>query len=90
MAAKIIRDGGKADAKREAADANTQDRLAAIEESMRPNGLKNDELGNVVKRSENKLDALASKVDDHIGEERQARKDMWRAIDGKADKRGLV
>lgn len=59
--------------------ARLEARLAAIEKALRPNGLNTNEIGDVVARTEAKLDALDSKLDRHIG----AQEEVNRQVDQK-------
>lgn len=63
-----------------AAEARLNSRLDSLERLMKPNGLDTDELGDMVKRTEHKVDAIATKLDQHIGSSDQVHRDLWRAI----------
>lgn len=70
-------------------DEAMDNRLELIEKQLKPNGLNTDQVGDVVKRTENAVGELGSKLDQHIGAELQARREMWRAINGKQNKEQL-
>jgi hypothetical protein len=58
-----------------------QDRtLAELKKSLSPNGLVGNEVWNIAKRTENKVDLLSTKLDQHIGSSDQTHRDLWRAV----------
>ena len=78
--------------------SNQDEALADIKRSMRPNGLKDDALGNVVKRTEivvsrleGKVDLQAEKLSEHVGAAQVEEREIWRAIkelgDGKGERK---
>lgn len=60
--------------------AKLEARLASIETAIRPNGKDTQQLGDIAARTEEKLDALDSKLDRHIGSQEEVNKQMWREI----------
>jgi hypothetical protein len=99
-AVRWIRNQGKADAERTSAEAEVRRRLdvqdsalARLETAIKPNGLDSQELGDIAKRTENKVDALVlkldatvTKLDKHIGAAEIEEREIWREIHKKADK----
>lgn len=70
-----------------AAEARLNVRLDTLERALKPNGLDTDQIGDMVKRTENKVDAITSKLDQHIGASDQVHRELWRAVRSKEDKR---
>lgn len=66
--------------------AKLENRLASIEKQLKPNGLDTEQVGDVVKRTENAVNELTAKLNQHIGAEAEAREQMQRQIDRKQDK----
>jgi hypothetical protein len=60
--------------------------ILAVRKSISPNGLNSDELGDMVKRTENGVKRMDQTLNRHIGASEEAHTAIWRAIRLKADK----
>lgn len=82
--------------RKQGADAERlENRLQSIERNLKPNGLDTEQVGDVVKRTENAVgdltstvEELSAKLERHLGASDEAHANLRAAINRKQDKRG--
>lgn len=66
---------------------DNQDReIAKAVKATSSNGLNTNQVGDIAKRTENAVGTLTDTLNQHIGEEREARKTLWKEVAKKVDK----
>lgn len=65
------------------------DRIGGLERKLTPNGLDTEQVGDVVKRTENAVRDIRSRLDQHIGASETTHEQMWRVINRKQDREAV-